>query len=285
MSASPQTESSSASQGESQGYVHGFTREEQDRLRFQARFLEHRVHDRLPFRRARRLLEVGCGVGAQTEILLRHFPELHITGVDASEANLARASEAMAEHVWAEGRYEYRQGDGARLDFGASEFDAAFLCWILEHVGDPQRVLSEVRRCLRPGSPLVVTEVQNASFFVDPYSPQTWTYWMAFNDHQVELGGDPFVGAKLGNLLQAVGYQDVVTDTRTIHLDNRDPGERAEFLAFWTELLLSAAPGLIEAGKVERSLVEGMERELDQVAHDPNAVFWYTFVQARAVVR
>src|SRR5438045_1196352 len=83
---------------------------------------------------------------------------------------------------------------------------------ILEHVEDPARVLSETRRVLRAGSPIVVSEVQNASFFLEPYSPQTLSYWMAFNDYQLEIGGDPFVGAKLGNLLQAVGYRDVVTD-------------------------------------------------------------------------
>ena len=146
------------------------------------------------------------------------------------------------------------------------------------------RVLSEVRRVLRPGSPVVVTEVQNATFFLDPYSPHTLAYWMAFNDHQLEIGGDPFVGAKLGNLLLALGYRDITTKVRNIHLDNRAPGERAEFLDYWTELLLSGAPGLVEAGKVSRETVEGMKGELDRVAHDPNAVFFYSFIQARARV-
>ena len=146
-------------------------------------------------------------------------------------------------------------------------------------------MLSEVRRVLRVGAPIVVTEVQNASFFVDPYSPNTMAYWMAFNDHQVELGGDPFVGAKLGNLLQAVGYRDVTTKIRTAFLDNRAPGERAEFLEFWTELLLSAAPGLLEAGKVTVETVEAMKEEMARVAHDPNSVFYYSFVAgARARV-
>jgi hypothetical protein len=107
---------------------------------------------------------------------------------------------------------------------------------------------------------------------------------MAFNDHQLEIGGDPFVGAKLGNLLQAVGYRDITTDVRTIHLDNRAPGERAEFIAYWTELLLSGVPGLEKAGKVSADVIEGMKRELAQVAHDPNSVFFYSFVQARAQV-
>ena len=266
------------------GYVHGFTRDEQDRLRRQARFLEHRVHDRLPYWKCRQLLEVGCGVGAQTEILLRHFPDLAVTGIDQSEENLARAREHLAGLAWAEGRASLRHEDAASLSFDAGSFDAAFLCWILEHVGDPLRVLSEVRRVLRPGSPIVVTEVQNATFFIDPYSPHTMAYWLAFNDHQLELGGDPFVGAKLGNLLLAVGYQDITTKIRNIHLDNRAPGERAEFLAFWTELLLSGATGLQEAGKVSDETVEGMKAELRRVAHDPNSVFFYSFVQARARV-
>jgi hypothetical protein len=109
-------------------------------------------------------------------------------------------------------------------------------------------------------------------------------YWLAFNDHQLELGGDPFVGAKLGNLLLAVGYKDITTKVRNIHLDNRTPGERAEFLAFWSELLLSGAPGLLEAGKVSQETVDGMRRELEHVAHAPSAVFFFSFIQARARV-
>ena len=269
---------------QSPGYLHGFTDEEEKRLVEQARFVEYRVHDRLPFQRCRALLEVGCGVGAQTEILLRHFPDLHITGLEYSEANLARAQARIGQLAWAAQRHEMLAGDAHAMPFDASRFDSAFLCWVLEHVRDPQMVLSETRRCLRPGAPVVITEVQNASFFLDPYSPHTWTFWRAFNDHQMDLGGDPFVGAKLGNLLLSTGFQEITTEIKTIHLDNRVPGERAEFLEYWTELLLSGAPGLIEAGKVSEETVEGMRVELRQVTHDPNAVFYYAFVQARAIV-
>jgi len=266
------------------GYVHGFTREEQERLYRQASFVEHRIHQAIPFQRSRRLLEVGCGVGAQTEILLRRFPELHVTGVDASRENLEQARRFLGERPWCDGRYDYVLGDGAALDFEVDRFDSAFLCWILEHVADPARILSEVRRVLRAGSPIVCTEVQNASFLLAPYSPATLAYWAAFNDHQFELGGDPFVGAKLGNLLQRVGFQAIETEVRSIHLDNRAPGERAEFIAFWTELLLSGAPGLLEAGKVSEETIEQMKQELTRVGRDPDAVFFYSFVQARARV-
>ena len=266
------------------GYLHGYTEEEQDRLIRQARRLEPEIHDRLPFRRARSLVEIGCGVGAQTQILLRYFPELVVTGVDRSADNLARAERSLAECPWAKGRFRFLESDAGNLPFAAAEFDAAFLCWILEHVTDPMLVLSEARRVLRTGSPIVCNEVLNATFFIDPYSPATLDFWRVLNDHQLDLGGDPFVGAKLGNLLQAVGFRDVATEVKTFHLDNRAPGDRAEFLGFWTELLLSAAPGLEAAGKISPDTVQGMKAELAKVGRDPNAVFFYSFVQARARV-
>ncbi len=268
--------------GRHQGYLHGYTTDEQERLYRQARVLEPQVHDRLPFRRCRRLLEVGCGVGAQTEILLRHFPELHVTGIELSETQLARARTFLAEVPWAKGRHTLVRGDAAHIDFPQDFFDGAFICWLLEHVPDPARVLSETRRVLAAGAPIVVSEVLNATLFIDPYSPKTLRYWMAFNDHQLRLGGDPFVGAKLGNLLQAVGFIDVQTTVITAHLDNREPGERAEFLAYWTDLLLSGAPALLRAGRVSPATVRGMTEELDRVGRDPNAVFFYSFIQARA---
>lgn len=264
------------------GYLHGFTRDEQDRLYHQARFLEHRVHEGLPLRRAKNLIEIGCGVGAQTEILLRRFPELTVTGIDANPQNLERAKAWLDELPMASGRYAFEEGDAADLEYKGATFDGAFLCWILEHVADPARVLSEARRVLESGAPIAVTEVQNMSFFLDPYSPNVHAYWMAFNDHQIELGGDPFVGAKLGNLLQAVGFQNIETRIVTLHLDNRAPAERAEMIEFWSDLLLSGAAGLLAAGKVSREIVDGMRSELRTVSRDPNAVFYYSFVRASA---
>ncbi len=273
---------SRSSKGPGKGYLHGYSSTERQRLQAQARVVEPMVHDRLPFRRCRRLLEVGSGVGAQTEILLRHFPDLKVTGVEFNASQIESAEQLLRTVPWAKGRYQLFQEDAMHLPFERDQFDAAFLCWILEHVPDPARVLAEVRRVLAPGSPVVVTEVLNSTFFVDPYSPNTWKYWMAFNDYQIELGGDPFVGAKLGNLLQANGYHDIRTDVKTTHLDNRDPAERAEFLAFWTDLLLSGASQLVARKLVSRRVVEGMRKELDRVGHDPNSVFFYAFIQARA---
>jgi ubiquinone/menaquinone biosynthesis C-methylase UbiE len=265
-------------------YLHGFSRTEQARLLKQARIAESTIFRNIDYSGASRLLEVGSGVGAQTEILLRRFPDLHATCVDLSEAQLGAAREHLGAMPHLEGRYGLQRADAGDLPFEARSFDAAFLCWVLEHVPSPARVLSEVRRVLSPGSPVYITEVMNSSFILDPYSPNVWRYWMAFNDFQYEHGGDPFVGAKLGNLLLAGGYRDVTTEIKTFYFDNREPARRKVMIGFWEELLLSAADKLVDAGAVTRDVVDGMRREMHQVQNDPNAVFFYAFVQARAVV-
>lgn len=263
-------------------YLHGFSEDEQQRLRKQAQFGEFTVYQNINLSGVKDLLEVGCGVGAQSEIILRRFPDLHLSGIDRSQKQLAAAHHMLATTPYAQGRFQLQEMDATSMDFKANSFDGAFLCWILEHVPDPIRVLSEVRRVLRPGSVVYITEVMNSSFFLDPYSPNVWKYWMAFNDYQLNQSGDPFVGAKLGNFLMQLGFHDIRTEIKTWFLDNRYPQARKECVEYWADLLLSASEQLIDSKAVSKEVVEEMKKEMSRVANDPNAVFFYSFVQARA---
>lgn len=265
-------------------YLHGFSETEQSRLRSQAEFAEHAIFQNINFSNSRQVLEVGCGVGAQTEILLRRFPKLHVTGIDLNEKQLEAARKFLSNISFAQGRYDLQKMSADNLSFEPASFDGAYLCWILEHVPNPAQVLSEVRRVLRPGGEIVVTEVMNSSFFIDPYSPNVWKYWMAFNDFQYERAGDPFIGAKLGNLLTQVGYHQVKTEVKIWHFDNRQPAIRKQAILYWTDLLLSASDKLVEEKYVDSEIVDRVREELGRAANDPNAVFFYAFMQARAQV-
>lgn len=265
-------------------YVHGFSSTEQLRLKEQAVFSEKSIYQNVDFFEAKEILEVGCGVGAQTEILLRRFPHLKLTGIDLNEKQLAVAHETMKNSFIPDDKYSFQKMDAAKLSFESQKFDGAFICWLLEHVPEPQKVLSEVRRVLRPGSTVYITEVLNSSFFLDPYSPHVWKYWMEFNDYQFENSGDPFIGAKLGNLLLSLGFEDVQTETKTWHFDNRLPAKRKQAIELWSDLLMSATDKLIAENIVDEDTVEKAKEELASVASDPNAVFYYSFIQATAKV-
>lgn len=265
-------------------YLHGFSKEEQDRLITQAQFAEQIVYDGINLSRVENLLEVGSGVGAQSEILLRRFPKLKLTGIELNPKQLETAKQNLGQYTHLKGRYEYKLMNAAHMDFNSNVFDGAFLCWVLEHVTEPKKILSEVRRVLKPGSIVYITEVMNSSFFLDPYSPNVWKYWMAFNDYQYENAGDPFVGAKLGNLLQELGFGDIQTKVKSWHIDNRRPDERRETIDYWTELLMSAKNLLVSKNVIDEKTADLAQQELREVARDPNAVFFYSFVQASAKV-
>ncbi len=262
-------------------YVHGFSRDEQDRLYRQARFFEPLIHQGIDLSEQTSLLEVGCGVGAQTEILMRRYPDLQVTGIDASKDQLKRAKKFLSPFIQQK-RVKLTQARADQLPFKAATFDSAFLCWFLEHVASPLKILREVKRTLKPGALVYANEVMHASFFVHPYSPATLQYWFEFNDHQWNQKGDPFVGAKLGNLLKQAGFKNIRTEMLTLHCDNRKPKLRAQFIQDLIEMLLSAAPVLLESRRVTPKMIESMKEELLTLQKDPNAVVLYSWIQASA---
>jgi ubiquinone/menaquinone biosynthesis C-methylase UbiE len=267
----------------SQGYLHGFSKGEQGRLYQQAKFLENKVYERIDLRSQTNLLEIGCGVGAQTEILLKRFPNLTITGVDASKAQLKQANAHLKSEI-ARKKVTLLHGDAGRLPFADSTFDSVFICWLLEHVSSPLAVLKEVARTLQSGGLAYCTEVMNSSLYLHPYSPATLQYWFAFNDHQMNLQGDPYVGAKLGHYLQNAGFQDIVTKEVTFHYDSRAPKMRSLMFEYWTNLLLSGAPEIVGGKHVSQKLVDSMRGELAALKKDPEAVFYYSAMQAQGRV-
>jgi ubiquinone/menaquinone biosynthesis C-methylase UbiE len=264
-------------------YLHGFSEKEQNRLIRQAQFGEYIVFQDIDFTRVKNLIEVGCGVGAQSEILLRRFPNINISAIDLNEHQLASLEERIKKNKSQFTRFKAKKMDATQMSFASKTFDGAFLCWILEHVPDPKKVLNEVKRVLKPGAPVVITEVMNSSFFLDPYSPHVWKFWMAFNDFQIDSKGDPFIGAKLGNLLSDLEFKDIRTEIKTWFYDKRQAAARKECIEHWSDLLLSAAPQLIESKLITKSDLREVEKELKAVRNNPDAVFFDSFIQAQAI--
>lgn len=264
-------------------YVHGYAPEEQARLLSQSLFHESRVYARIDFSKSTRVLEIGCGVGAQLKILAARYPKLVLTGVDHSPAQLSRARDVLASEMTA-GRVELALAEGGRLPFADDSFDGIFLCWVLEHVTDPAAVLTEARRLLRPGGVLFATEVFNVSLFVRPLSPAITGWWQKLSDLQIRLGGDPYIGPQLGMLLQRAGFGAVDIWPVPLELDGRvtDPATRAAHVTYWRELFLSAKEGMMAAQLVTDDDWRQVELEFQSLEHDLSALFYITAIQGRA---
>ncbi len=72
-------------------YVHGYDAREAIRLHDQATTLADLLHADTAYATGHRVLEAGCGVGAQTVRLARSSPQAQIIAIDVADGSLAEA--------------------------------------------------------------------------------------------------------------------------------------------------------------------------------------------------
>jgi 2-polyprenyl-3-methyl-5-hydroxy-6-metoxy-1,4-benzoquinol methylase len=106
------------------------------------------IHRLVTARPHHRILEVGCGGGH----VLGLFPDSELTGVDVSGVMLEKAKRNLAGR-----RATLLKGELSEHQFADQSFDAIICTEVLEHVVEPETVLVEMERLLRPAGGLVVT--------------------------------------------------------------------------------------------------------------------------------
>lgn len=93
-----------------------------------------------------RCLDVGCGNGAFTEVLIARCRPASVVGVDPSEGQLAFARQRPGA-----ASAEFRIADAQTLPFADGEFDAALMALVISFVPDPAKAAAEMARVVRPG--------------------------------------------------------------------------------------------------------------------------------------
>jgi ubiquinone/menaquinone biosynthesis C-methylase UbiE len=262
-------------------YIHGYQEVEQERLLEQAKVIENRIFDFIDFSEVNELLEIGSGVGAQTEILLRRFPHLSITGVEYEAKQIEKAKTNLTKHGCDLSKINFVQQDAMKLDLD-KKFDGVFICWVLEHVSKPLEILKSMKPFLQPGAKVVVTEVFNSTFYTYPEREEVMHYWKIYNEYQKSIGGDPEVGAKLGNFLDETGYQNINLRRGGFHLDKREAEEKKRVFTYWKNLMSSGAAALLEEKLISEDEVIAMQRAMDDLTTQEDSIFFYRFIQATA---
>ncbi|WP_214020215.1 class I SAM-dependent methyltransferase [Methanoculleus sp.] len=259
-------------------YVHGYTEREAERLSDQAQTLTGLLHDDTRYPVESRVLEAGCGTGAQTVILAQNSPKARLTSVDISEASLDAAKKRVLEERITNITFE--AGDIFDLRYEPGSFDHIFLCFILEHLEEPRRALECLRPLLREGGTITAIEGDHGSAYFHPDSAHARRAIGCLVDLQQEMGGNALIGRELYPLVAGAGYRDVHVSPRMVYVD----ASRPDLVTGFTRLTFTAMVEGVGDDAVSRGMMsrEDWERGISDLyrTSEADGVFCYTFFKA-----
>jgi SAM-dependent methyltransferase len=261
-------------------YVHGYSEKEGNRLVDQATTLTTLLHADTQYPAGSRGLEAGCGVGAQTITLAANSPEATFVAVDISADSLAQARFRLGQT--GSTNVHFQQADLLHLPFPAAQFDHVFLCFVLEHLANPDLVLAQLHHVLKPGGSLTVIEGDHGSAFFHPDSALARQAIQCLIDLQRQSGGDSLIGRRLYPLLVRNGFQHVSVSPRFVYADDSRPAWVDGFIRrTFTAMVEGVGPAALRQGLMdEASWARGI-RDLYRTA-EPDGSFCYTFFKAVA---
>jgi SAM-dependent methyltransferase len=176
-----------------------------------------------------RWIEVGCGTGAFTELLIRRCGPAEVQGIDPSEAQLVFARARPATRM-----AQFHQGDAHTLAFPEHGFDAAVMALVIFFVPDPALGVAEMVRVVRPGGTVATYawDLLGGGFPLEPI----WAEMRAMGRNP------PIPPSAEASRMEAL--RSLWTDARLDAVETREITvwrTFADFDEFWTTNLLAAS--------------------------------------------
>lgn len=260
----------------SKEYVHGYSDRETQRLQEQSLILEELLHGGTSYEAGSRVLEVGCGVGAQTLILLRRNPGIHLTSIDMSAESVQKARERVDEMGFTNVEFRHENILDHKLEPGS--FDHLFICFVLEHMEQPVRALEHMMKLLKPDGSITIIEGDHSSGKWTPETAASRAAWNGLVVSQQMLGHDPDIGKRLQALMSEAGIHQTHVEPREAYADQKNPelldGAVNQIIA---PMVLSAEKQVLEKRLVEPHIWKKGLSDLSSVVTSAEGTLSYTW--------
>ena len=241
-------------------YIHGYSDEEQLRLIQQAEYWrEELILREINYLPGESLLEIGCGVGAVLGILGRAFPGLQLAGIDLQDKQINFANQYL--NNLGLNNVDLQVGDASKLPWQDNHFDRIYAIWFIEHLSNPQQVLREAKRVLKPGGTITLTETDYRTILVSPESHDYRYLQNYLCELMLQSQGNPYIGQSLGTLLNTAGFKQVKNKPIAFHysssLNNQQLKKFIDYIDSW---LAPTLPQMIDKlGKNAKRLDAGLD--------------------------
>lgn len=261
-------------------YVHGYDPRENIRLQDQASTLVELLHSDTKYPDGSRVLEAGCGVGAQTVALAHNSPGAHISSFDLSESSVVAAQKRVEEAGLK--NVVIQQADIFKPPFENGQFDHIFLCFVLEHLSKPLEALVSLKKLLKVGGTITAIEGDHGSTFFHPDSEEAKEAIRCQVELQKRAGGNANIGRELYPILSTVGFSSIRVSPRMVYVDSSKPFLVEGFTKkTFTAMIEGIRKPALEAGLIEPPTLAKGIADLYRTTEE-DGVFCYTFFKAVA---
>jgi ubiquinone/menaquinone biosynthesis C-methylase UbiE len=259
-------------------YVHGYDHRENIRLQDQASTLVELLHSDTKYPAGSKVLEAGCGVGAQTITLAKNSPGARITSIDISAVSINEARRKTEAAGFKNVQFE--QADIFKLPYESESFDHVFVCFVLEHLPQPVEVLQMLKKYLKLGGTITVIEGDHGSAYFYPESDAAHKAIQSQVELQRRAGGNAMIGRKLYPLLTKAGFKSVHVSPRMVYADSSKPELVEGFTKkTFTAMIEGVREPAMNSGMIEQQVFDQGIRDLYRTAEE-DGVFCYTFFKA-----
>lgn len=193
-----------------------------------------------------RWLDVGCGTGVFTAVILERCEPKYVVAVDPA---VAQIDHARAEPVGA--RADFHVADAQVLPFASERFDVVSAALVINFIPDPAKALAEMHRVARPDG-LIAAYVWDFAADLSPSGPLRRALHAAGVDVAPVPGTASSGIEAMHALFAGAGLADIVT--RVIEVAMPFP----DFEAFWHAQALGYGP-------LAKTIASLPETTLDQV--------------------
>ena len=196
-----------------------------------------------------RWIDIGCGNGAFTEVLIARCTPSAVSAVDPSEGQLSYARSRPEAKM-----AEFRVGDAQALPYPDRCFDAAAMALVISFVSDPIKAVTEMVRVVRPGGWVAayMWDLPGGGIPVEPMLRALKSLGIAVALPGIEISRRDNMRA----VWEKVGLQSI--DTHVIRI----PVVYSDFDDFWQSYSVPEGPSGQPLRKMSPSQIEQLKGRL-----------------------
>ncbi|MGE6781410.1 methyltransferase domain-containing protein [Ensifer adhaerens] len=216
--------------------------------------------------------DICCGIGDFAVLAQKEFQPSRIVALDHSKPSLAYARKVAAE--FGVTGIEYTYGDASEMLLEDNQFDFVSCRHSLQVFNQPELLLKELYRIVKPGGRVYITNEKNSHCLGEPRAQSIqWTYdELARLLSNFEI--DVEFGPKSRRYLADTGFDDILVESFMVTNLDGDPQDFADIIAGWEKMFADMAVRHGEAPEFIERFRQGFQDHIFAALHPKGYAGW-----------